>query len=312
MKRLRLPGLPESIGRIGLGCMRLTPELEAEADAVLDTYLDGGGNLLDTAEIYGGGKSESAIGNYLRKSGRRSDAFVLTKGCVEPYLVRPEYIRCAIQRSLERLQVDSIDLYLLHRDDPSVPVSELVDVLNEAIRRGHIRSLGGSNWSTSRLDEANQYAAANGLSGFAASSPHLALAVPREPWWGGCTHATPEDLLWYAERKILVIGWSSQCRGFFAKEPIAEPAYLAELIRVYYGRNNLERRQRLLALADKRGATPGQLAVAYVLSLDAPTAALVGPLSVGELSSLMLADQIALSRGERAWLNLETAELPLD
>jgi 1-deoxyxylulose-5-phosphate synthase len=308
MEQLQLPGLSQALSRIGLGCMRLSPEREADSYALLDTYLNGGGNVLDTAEVYGQGKSESAIGNYFRHCGRRADAFVVSKGCVEPHLVRPDYIRGAIRRSLERLQSDRIDLYLLHRDDPAVPVSELVDVLNEAVDNGSIGSFGGSNWSTTRLGEANRYAAGKASRGFCASSPHLGLAVPREAWWGGCTHATRDDLRWYAQQQMLVIGWSSQCRGFFAKEPVGDTAYLAELIRVYYSPANLEKRQRLLALADRHGVTSGQLAVAYVLSLDAPTVALVGPLSVDELSALMLAEQISLSPGERAWLELETAE----
>ncbi len=307
MKQLQLPGLSQSLSRIGLGCMRMSPEREAESCAILDTYLDGGGNLLDTAEVYGGGQSESAIGNYFRHCGRRADACIVTKGCVEPHLVRPDNIRAAIQRSLDRLQIDKIDIYLLHRDDPSVPVSELVGVLNEAADAGHIHAFGGSNWSTVRIAEANRYAAAAAMRGFCASSPHLGLATPREAWWRGCTHATPDDLRWYKEQQVAVFGWSTQCRGFFAKEPVADTAYLAELIRVYYSPENLEKRQRLLALAERHGSTPGQLAVAYVLSLDAPTVALVGPLSVSELSSLMLADQVTLTCGERAWLDLETA-----
>lgn len=287
--------------------MGLCPEREADNHALLDTYLDGGGNLLDTAEIYGRGKSECAIGDYLRSSGRRADAFVVTKGCVEPHLVRPEYIRSAIQRSLDRLRVDSIDLYLLHRDDPSVPTSELVDVLNEAVNRGFIGSFGGSNWSTQRLAEANHYAEQRQLVGFRASSPHLALAEPREAWWAGCTCASRQDLRWYAAQQMLVIGWSSQCRGFFSKEPIVDAAYLAELVRVYYSAANLAKRQRLLALSERRNTTPGQLAVAYVLSLDAPIVALVGPRSAAELAPLMHADEIALSPHERAWLELETS-----
>jgi 1-deoxyxylulose-5-phosphate synthase len=306
MKQQQLPGLSQSLSRIGLGCMRLSPERELDSCAILDTYLDGGGNLLDTAEVYGLGESETAIGNYFRQSGRRADACIVTKGCVEPCLVRPDYIRAAIQRSLERLQIDRIDIYLLHRDDPSVPVSELVDVLNEAAAAGYIHAFGGSNWSTIRLAEANRFAATKAMRGFCASSPHLGLATPREAWWEGCTHATPDDLRWYREQQMAVIGWSTQCRGFFAKEPVADTAYLAELIRVYYSRANLEKRRRLQALADRYGRTPGQLAVAYVLSLDAPTVALVGPLSVAELSSLMLADEITLSPGDRAWLDLET------
>jgi 1-deoxyxylulose-5-phosphate synthase len=312
MNRLQLSGLPESLSRIGLGCMGFSPERERDGFALIDAYQERGGNLFDTAEVYGHGESETLLGNYFQRRGGRADAVIVTKGCVEPRLVRPDYIRTAILRSLERLQTDVIDVYLLHRDDPSVPVGELVDVLNEATAAGRIRAFGGSNWSTSRLAEANRDAAARGLRGFVVSSPHLGLATPREAWWGDCTYATKEDLLWYAAEQMVVLAWSPRCRGFFSKEPITEPAYLADLVRVYYSPANLEKRQRLLALAERRGTTPGQLAVAYVLSFEALTIPLVGPLTVDELISLMSADQIALSKQERAWLELETpnCELP--
>ena len=304
MKRLKLSGFPTSLSRIGLGCMRLSPAREQESFSLLETYLNAGGNVLDTAEIYGGGQSETSIGDYLKRSGRRNEAFVVTKGCVEPHLVRPDYISGAIHGSLERLRIDAIDLYLLHRDDPSVPVSELVDVLNEAVSRGEIRAFGGSNWTPRRLAEANRYAAEYGKCGFLASSPHLALATPREPWWGGCTHATPEDVQWYRDNEVVVLAWSSQCRGFFSKDSITDTGYLAELVRVYYGRENLEKRRRLQLLANKYDVTPGQMAVAYVISLKAPTIALVGPLSVAELVTLLEADRLDLSDAELAWLEL--------
>jgi aryl-alcohol dehydrogenase-like predicted oxidoreductase len=307
MHSLQIPGLPKSFSRIGLGCMHLSPEREADSFALLDTYLALGGNLFDTAEVYGQGNSELALGEYLRRRGSRADVVIVTKGCVEPYLVRPDYIRGAISRSLERLRTDVIDVYLLHRDDPAVPAAELVDVLNEAVSAGQVRVFGGSNWTTARLAEANRAAAAKGVSGFVVSSPHLGLATPRQAWWDGCTHATRDDLQWYAEQKLVVLGWSTQCRGFFAKETTTDPAYLAELIRVYYSAANLEKRQRLHALAARRGATSGQLAVAYVLSLDAPTAALVGATTIDDLRTLMAAEQFMLSARERAWLQLESA-----
>lgn len=309
MKSLQLFGSKVSMSRIGLGCMRLSPEREAESFALIDGYIARGGNLFDTAEIYGLGDSERALGSYFRQNGGRDKAVIVTKGCVEPRLVRPDYIRGAITASLERLRTDVIDVYLLHRDDPSVPVGELVDVLNEAIVAGQIRSFGGSNWTTQRLAEGNRIAAARGQHGFRMASPHLALAVPREAWWAGCTYASLADLRWYREQQMVVLGWSTQCRGFFSEMPPEDPAYLAELIRVYYSHANLEKRQRLLSLASRYRVAPGVIAVAYVLALDLLGIALVGPLSVPNLVELLAADDIRLSREEVAWLELETASI---
>src|SRR5258708_24030433 len=142
--------------------------------------------MLDTAPVYGGGDSERAIGCWLRERGRRDDVLILTKG-VHPFLsdwiprVNPAALAQDLGESRERLGVETIDLYLLHRDDPSVSVGSLVDCLNEHVAAGRIRAFGVSNWTHQRIQEANSYAASHGLRGFVASSPHLALAVPCEP-----------------------------------------------------------------------------------------------------------------------------------
>lgn len=302
MKTTFLPSLGREGSRMGLGCMRLHPDREADAFALIEAYRKWGGNLFDTAEVYGGGQSERALGNYFRKQGGRSDAIIVSKGCVDATLVRPDYIRGAIDRSLERLQSNYIDLYLLHRDDPSVPVSELVDTLDDAVRQGKIRAFGGSNWRHARFEAANEYARAKSKHGFTVSSPHLALATPREPWWAGCNHATADDLLYYAKNRMPVLAWSSQCRGFFSKEPIVDMAYLAEVIRVYYTQENLSRRERLFALAKQRAVDPAALAVAYVTSLPLATIALVGPLSVSDLTRAMTTVDWELTAQEIAWL----------
>ena len=90
--------------------------------------------------------------------------------------MRPDYIRRAVPKSLDRLQTDFIDLFVLHRDDPSVPVGELVDVLNQLVRERLITAYGGSNWTTNRLDDAISYARHNSLIGPCLSSP--------APWAG--------------------------------------------------------------------------------------------------------------------------------
>jgi aryl-alcohol dehydrogenase-like predicted oxidoreductase len=290
--------------------MRLHPDREEESFAILERYRALGGNLFDTAEVYGGGQSERALGAYFRKQGGRSDALIVTKGCVDSKLVRPEYIRDAIDRSLERLQTDYIDLYLLHRDDPQVPIGELVDTLNEALQKGKIRAFGGSNWTVARFEEANRYANAKHLQSFTVSSPHLGLAIPREPWWSGCNHATGEDLVYYAEVGMPVLAWSSQCRGFFSKEAITDLAYMAEVIRVYYTKENLERRERLFKLAEVRGLDPAVLAVAYVVALPLPTIALVGPVSLDDLMRVMAVVDVELTTKEIAWLERGVGPLP--
>jgi aryl-alcohol dehydrogenase-like predicted oxidoreductase len=302
MKTTFLPNLNREASRIGLGCMQLHPEREAETSGLIEMYRGFGGNVFDTAEVYGGGQSEHALGNYFRTHGGRNEVIIITKGCVNSKLVRPDYIRSAIDRSLERLKMDCVDLYLLHRDDPTVPVKELVDVLAEAVRAQKIRSFGCSNWTVARIDEANRYALASGVPTLAASSPHLALAVPREPWWAGCNHATRDDIAYYTKTKLPVLAWSAQCRGFFSKDPITDMAYMAEVIRVYYTKENLARRERLMKLAEERRVDAAALAVSYVTSLPFTTIALVGPQSISDLARSLSTIDLELSTKEIAWL----------
>ena len=111
-------------------------------------------------------KSERAIGEWLQARGNRDRIVLLDKGA-HPYWtqprVDPENISKDIAESLERLQTDYIDLYLLHRDDPGVPVRPIVECLNEHRAAGRIRAFGGSNWTTTRLEQANSYADEHGL-----------------------------------------------------------------------------------------------------------------------------------------------------
>src|SRR3569833_1289287 len=153
---------------------------------LLDRWVEAGGNIVDTAHLYNGGSSERALGQWIADRDCREQIVVLTKCAhhnVDRKRVTPEDITCDLRDSLARLKTDYVDLYILHRDDPEIPVGEIVDVLNRYYREGRIHAFGGSNWSTARLDEANAYAAAHGLQGFTGSSPHLSLAVPNGEIW---------------------------------------------------------------------------------------------------------------------------------
>ena len=164
--------------------MACSPDNQDVTNALLDAFVAAGGTCLDTAHIYGGGKSERAVGNWLNRGNNREKMVVLDKGAHHDSSgprVNPEAILADLTESLNRLQIETIDLYLLHRDDPNVPVGPIVECLNEQYRFGKIRAFGGSNWTTERIQEANNYAGMYGLKPFVASSPHLSLAVPSGP-----------------------------------------------------------------------------------------------------------------------------------
>ena len=150
-----------------------------EGFSFMDAVLEQGCTTFDTAHVYGGGDNERSVGRWVRERGVRDRVVILGKGAhhnQDRQRVTPYDITSDLHDSLARFQFDYIDLYLLHRDDPSQPVGPIVEILNEHKRAGKINAFGGSNWSVSRIQEANAYAETHGLEGFTASSPNFSLA----------------------------------------------------------------------------------------------------------------------------------------
>lgn len=308
MKTLHIPQLKRDISRLGLGSDWFSPEREETVYEVLDAFAAAGGNLIDTAEVYGGGASEKTLGGWVAARGNRTRVAILDKGCHYPDReLSPAAVRESIARCLERLGTDYLDMWAFHRDNPGEPVGPLVEVLNEEVAAGRIRAFGGSNWSRQRIAEANAYAAEKGLMGMAMSSPNVSLAIPREPLWAGCTHATEEDLSWHAETGVPLVAWSSQARGFFREESGPENTADPDMVRVYHTADNFEKLRRARELAREKGVTAVQIALAYVLNLAAPIVALIGPHTVGELDSSLQGAEIRLTEAEVDWLALRRA-----
>src|SRR5690606_10251769 len=111
--------------------------------------------------IYGGGVPEQLLGQWIKSRGVRDEAVVIGKGAHTPNC-NPEDLSRQLLISLERMQLESVDIYLMHRDNLDIPVGEFVDVLNKHRRAGRIKVFGGSNWSLERVQAANEYASAHG------------------------------------------------------------------------------------------------------------------------------------------------------
>src|SRR6266498_3179180 len=230
MRSIKITQVEKPISVIGLGAgtSAFTPNTYDRAAELLDRFLNSGGNCIDTAHIYGFGDSEKTLGRWFQKSGRRNDVILITKGCHpavdrenifgSPWVPRltPEAIRDDLSESLERLQTDTIDLYLLHRDDEAVPVGPLIEALNQEQARGRIRALGASNWRVERITEANQYAAEHGLNGFAISSPNLSLAHPKKMLFPGTLFADDVTRQWHKTHQFPLLAWSSLASGFMS------------------------------------------------------------------------------------------------
>jgi len=274
---------------------------ESTSTELLDAWLELGGNVVDCGREYG--ESERVLGCWLRDTGRRDDVVVLTKGAHEDASrrrVTPADISGDLLESLATLDTSSIELYMLHRDDPTQPVGPIVEVLNEHHRAGRIGAFGGSNWSTTRLDGANEYARTHGLAPFSCSSPGLSLARQREPPWPNCISADDAGSRdWYERTGMPLFAWSAQAAGFFAG--IDGP----DVARVYRSECNLERLRRAAELGARIGHTPNAVALAWVLRQPFPTYAIIGPRTVDELLRSVAALEIELTEEERRWLNLE-------
>jgi 1-deoxyxylulose-5-phosphate synthase len=245
------------------------------------------------------------VGRWLRQRSCRDDVVLATKGGhydleTGRSRVTPEEIGADLAESLAELGVDTIDVYWLHRDDPTQPVGPILEALNRYRDEGWIRVFGASNWSHERLEHARAYAEANGLESFACSSPQLSLAVPREEPWPGCVSIHDRRSLdWYARAQLPVFAWSSLAAGFFAG--VRDD----DVTRVYASDENAERLRRAQSLAARKDCTVTQLALAWVGRQRFPTYAVIGPHSVAELRESVGALDVELTPEEARWLDLD-------
>jgi aryl-alcohol dehydrogenase-like predicted oxidoreductase len=289
---------------------------------LLDRFVAAGGTTVDTARIYAGGSSEAAFGQWLERSGKRSELVVIGKGAHHDTQTLERRVTAAaihedVETSLREMRLETIDIYILHKDDPDADVGPIVEALNEEAQAGRIKAFGGSSWSQQRLAEANAYAADHGLHPLTVSSPNLALAVPNEPMWVGCTSLAgdPAAQAWYEQTRMPVFAWSAQARGFFSgryRPELAEGETMdaRNVIRTYYSAPNWERYRRADELAELKGCNLRQIALAWVLHTPLEVFALIGPATVAELDDCLGALDVELSPDEVAWLNLERSQIP--
>ncbi|MBM7573030.1 aldo/keto reductase [Aquibacillus albus] len=309
MKSIKVNNIEKSISSLVMGSDYFKPDIMEKVTEVLNNYMEIGGNTIDTAYIYAGGKSEEAIGIWMEENKRRDDVIILTKGG-HPNHEGPQINKEAIDRelsiSLDRLRTDYVELYALHRDDPNVPVGEILEILNSHVEAGRIGAFGGSNWSIERLQEANDYAEKNGLVGFSFNSPNLSLAKAQEPYWPGCVSVDDSILSWHERNNMPLFSWSSQARGFFTGRFTPEDRSNEDLVRVFYNDENWERYHRAEQLAKEKGVETIQISLAYVLNQSFPTGAIIGPQNSNEMKSCREAADITLTEEEIKWLDLRT------
>ncbi|MDA0841413.1 MAG: aldo/keto reductase [Planctomycetota bacterium] len=272
-----------------------------DAFAILDTYIDCGGNSLDTANCYacwipgGEGASETTIGSWIKSRGSRGDVYVMTKGghpqfdSMDVSRLSPEEITHDLYQSLERLQTDTVDFYWLHRDDPQLPVDEIISVLNEHLATRTIGGIGCSNWSPSRIKEANEYAKQNDLTPFQASQICWSLASRTSGGFSGLKFMDELTMDFHEESGLPVFAYSSQANGFFSGD-YSEDGELPSrksakgVKNSYFNAKNFRRLKSAQSLAEKHGCTANQIALSYITSQSFSGFAIVGPRTSSQIA----------------------------
>ena len=292
-----VPFYNQAISRIALGIIPLSTTDQAKSFEILDTYRALGGNIIDNSKIYGQAKAHLMRAYY---EARGEDALIrFDKGCHhhgETRRVTKEAMDEDIRATLEDQGVTYSDFFVLHRDDPSVPVGDIVEWLNEHKEAGRIKAFGGSNWHHSRIQAANEYAREHNLQGFSVSSPNLSLATVNEAMWWETYTVDREARDWYEETQFPLFAWSSAGGGWFAG------ATSPDVIRVYENEENKARLARTRELAEKRDVTPYQIALAWTLNQPINIFALVGPDTVEQLQVNMATVNLKLTPEELAYL----------
>jgi aryl-alcohol dehydrogenase-like predicted oxidoreductase len=316
----KINGMDKKVSRIIFGTGNLFDKDDLSDEfGLLDFTLEMGINTFDTSKIYGGGTAEIALGKYFRARKNRSAIILISKGCYPaPWRrrVTPYDISADLHDSLARVGTDYIDLYLLHRDDPMQPVGPLVETLDRYCREGKILGYGASNWTVERIAEANKFADENGMRPFIVSSPNYSLAeLYRSPWApGSITISGLENekaRAWYATEKMPVFAYTSLAHGLFSgritRKLFEESPESIDPVcaNAFCGDSNFIRLERALVMAQEKGVSIPQIALAYILNGDMDVYPVIGAANKSEIKSSSDSLNFRLTPKERAWLNLE-------
>ena len=319
MKYDKIEGLDRDISKLIIG--NDNQIYFDEAAKLWDHWLDVGGNAFDTAYIYGGGSQEKLLGEWHRKRNNLKDLVIIAKGAHTPNC-DPTSISCQLTESLDRLQTETADIYIMHRDNTDIPVDEFIDVLCEEQSKGRIKIFGGSNWTLERFQEANEWAANHKKNKFSILNNNLALSKMINPMWSGCISSNDDKILEYLEKtQTAHLSWSSQGRGYFLHDDITKQIedkitsdesswrkpgeHSSGPLSCYESEDNRERIKRVFELASTMGVESQNIAGAWPIHMKFPSFALIGPRIVEELDSSLKNLKVELTEEQVKWLNLK-------
>lgn len=283
---------------------------EATSFAVLDAYVEGEGNFIDTADVYStwvpghtGGESEAILGKWMRMRGNRDHIVLATKvgsrmgtGPNAQGLSR-RYIMEEVEASLRRLQTDYIDLYQSHNDDQDTPLEETMQTFEDLVRQGKIRYIGASNYTAARLREALQVSDEHSYVRYECLQPPYNL-VNREAY-----ERDLEPLC--IEQKLAVITYSSLASGFLSgkyrpNQAVPAGGRAQSVQSRYMNERGFAILEQVERIAAEHNATPTQVALAWILARPSVTAPIVSATSVKQTQELLGAVDVKLDEAALA------------
>lgn len=307
MKRLGTTNL--EIFPLGLGGNTFGNTTDAAAsETVLDAFVDGGGNFIDTADQYSfwkpgnqGGESETILGAWMRRRGNRQRVILATKvgGLPSRKGLAPDNIAAAVEDSLRRLQTDYIDLYYAHFDDESRPIEEIAASFDALVKAGKVRHVGISNMAPARIEAWMRVARDQGLAVPVALQPEYNL-VRR--------HTYEHDLAPLAQRHgLAVFPYFALASGFltgkYRTKADLEGAARGPMVANYLSDDGLKVVDALRQIATRRGCAVATVALAWLLHKPTVTAPLASATSVAQLQELLAAPALELGADDVALLD---------
>lgn len=282
------------------------------AFTLLDRFVDQGFNAIDTADMYPswapgctGGESETVIGDWLARRGRRDDVVLMTKvGMWEAHKgLSAANIATAVDASLARLRTDHLDVYFAHLDDTEVPLEETLTAFGKLVQAGKVRALGASNYDAARLREALDLSAQLGLPRYEVVQPRYNLHDRADLESGLAALAQ--------ERDLGVVSYFSLASGFltgkYRSVADVEGSARATFLRDYFDARGLQVLEALRRVAADLVATPAQVALAWSMARPGVTAPIASATSVAQLDDIMAAVRLTLPSDAMA--ELDTAGL---
>lgn len=294
MKTVTLGTTGVSVSEICLGAMHIGSNTPTDISTnILDAYVDAGGAFIDTANIYNrdapgcsGGDSERFIGSWLKMRGNRSDLFIATKVGMH-YPDQPEGLRASqiaeeCEKSLQRLGIDTIDLYYAHADDRNTPLEESLRAFDKLVKDGKVRFIAASNYYPTRLVQAISTSHQLGLEAYCCIQQRYAYLRPRPGASFGIQKAANDDLIDYCQSNDFpLIAYAPLLKGAVAGRadiPIRDR---------YASEDSLERLERLKLVAQDLGASPAQVALAWMRRHQATVIPLIGVSSTNQLNDCL-------------------------